>query len=345
MRSPLLAPRWLGVHLLAVLVVCACTGLGYWQYLRAQEPAREVVTNPVEDLDRAGDIGALLEPGEYLRQDLANEAVTATGTFDPDAQLLAPALSPEGDEGYYVIAPLVTSDGAAVTVSRGWLPRSEAEAADTLPEPPKGEVTVAGWLAMPQKENSKGYSAVSMPSGQVERIASALLVNEWPYPLYEGYVVQGREPAGAAGDSPAAGGAPVLREIPPPDPPTGVTWDLKNLSYAAQWWVFGVAAGVFWISLVRREAAEQRDGGDAGSGTGNGGGTPGAGGGSGDGAPEGDDGAGSGDRADGAAPGVGDGGGAHGDGATPEDDGATPEDGAGALDSGGGQPAVRAGAD
>lgn len=244
-----------------MLVICACTGLGYWQYLRSQEPSREVVTNPVEDLDHAGDLGSLLEPGEYLRQDLANEAVKATGTFDADAQLLAPALSPEGEEGYYVIAPLVTGDGAAVTVSRGWLPRTEAADAESLPAPPEGEVTVEGWLTMPQKENTEGYSAVSVPAGQVERIASALLVNEWPYPLYEGYVVQGREPAGATTAPPAAGEA-VLREIPPPEPPTGVTWDLQNVSYAAQWWVFGVAAGVFWISLVRRETAERQSTGE-----------------------------------------------------------------------------------
>lgn len=258
MRSPLLTPRWLGIHLLALLVLSGCIGLGAWQYARAQEPDREVVTNPVEDLAGAQDIRALLEPGAYLPRDKANEAVRATGTFDADDQLLAPALSPEGDEGYYVIAPLVTDDGAAVTVSRGWLPGDEAEAAERLPAPPEGEVTVEGWLAMPQQENTRGYTAVSTPSGQVERIASALLVNEWPYPLYEGYVVQGRQsvPESAGADT---GAAPVLQKIPPPDPPAEVQWNLKNVSYAAQWWIFGIAAVVFWGSLVRRELADRRD--------------------------------------------------------------------------------------
>ena len=36
----------------------------------------------------------LLRPGEYMPQDLANEAVVVTGTYDAEHQLLSPALSP-----------------------------------------------------------------------------------------------------------------------------------------------------------------------------------------------------------------------------------------------------------
>lgn len=255
MRFPLLRPHWLGIHLVALVAVLVCFLLGYWQYERAQRPDRETITNPVEDLASAERIDTLLEPGQYMPQAIANEAVTATGTYDTERQLLAPALSPEGEEGYYVVVPLVVEDGVAVVVNRGWIP---ADAVDAVPPAPQGEVTVRGWLQMPQNEAYRGYSPI-VPEGQVARISSALLVNEWPYRLYEGYVTLGEQ------TPPTPAGADVaLEEIPPPDPPQETVWNFRNLSYAAQWWVFGAAAVVFWVSLVRREREEQRAGRESG---------------------------------------------------------------------------------
>ncbi|GAA3729049.1 cytochrome oxidase assembly protein ShyY1 [Spinactinospora alkalitolerans] len=259
MRSPLLRPRWLGIHLLALLAVLGCLTLGAWQYERAKEPGREVVTNPVEDLANATDIGATLEPGGYMPQDKANEAVRATGEYDAEAQLLAPSLSPEGEEGYSVIAPLVTESDVAVVVNRGWIPEDAGgpdAGPSALPALPEGEVAVTGWLMQPQDEASKGYSAMSVPEGQIARIAPALLVNEWPYRLYEGYInLAEQDPA-----SEEAGSAVQPRELPPPEPPQEISWNFKNLSYAAQWAVFAVAAAAFWISLVRRELVDRRSG-------------------------------------------------------------------------------------
>ncbi|MFC7326279.1 SURF1 family protein [Marinactinospora rubrisoli] len=275
MRFPLLQPRWLGIHLLGIVVMLGCFGLGYWQFVRAQEPSREVITNPVEELAAAVRLETVLEPGEYMGQDRANEAVRVTGTFDPDGQVVVPALSPEGDEGYSVVAPLVTADGAAVAVDRGWLPKAQVGADRVAPAPPGGEVTVTGWLRPPQGENTEGYSAMSVPEGEAERIAPAVLVNTWPYELYDGYVVLGEqaaaEPGGDAGGDGAAESAAAesgLRIVPPPDPPTGITWNARNLSYAAQWAVFGIAAIVFWVSLVRRELADRRAAAESGGATG-----------------------------------------------------------------------------
>ncbi|RCV50775.1 SURF1 family protein [Marinitenerispora sediminis] len=264
MRFPLLQPRWLGIHLLAVVVVLGCFGLGYWQFIRAQEPSREVITNPVEELASAVDLATVLGPGDYVGQDLANEAVRVSGTFDAEGQVVVPALSPEGEEGYNVVAPLVTADGAAVAVDRGWLPEEQVGPDRAAPAPPEGAVTVTGWLRPPQAENTKGYSAMSVPDGEVERIAPAVLVNAWPYRLYDGYVVLGEQAAadGAAGVEAAADAG--LRIVPPPEPPAGIQWNFRNVSYAAQWAVFGVAAIVFWVSLVRRELAELRATGESG---------------------------------------------------------------------------------
>ncbi|TQN28776.1 cytochrome oxidase assembly protein ShyY1 [Haloactinospora alba] len=269
MRFPLLRPRWIGLHLTAVLAVTVCFVCGYWQFVRAQEPTRETITTPVQDLSEATSLGTVLEPGAYMPQDEANRAVTATGRYDTDAQLLAPALSPEDERGYYVIVPLVTDDGTALAVNRGWVPEDEAQDVGSLSPLPEGTVTATGWLRPPQKgEEEEAYVPVSSPEEEISRIAPSLLVNEWPYQLYEGYLVLGEQDPAA----PEAGAAQTQpRNIPPPQPPPDTVWNWRNLSYAAQWGVFGVAVIVFWAALVRRELTEGGTGGKDGShGTGTG---------------------------------------------------------------------------
>ncbi|WP_017572960.1 SURF1 family protein [Nocardiopsis halotolerans] len=241
MRSPLLSPRWLGIHLLAILVGVVCVAGTAWQFVRAFEPDREVITNPVEDLAGAVPLTDLLEPGEYMHPDsFANSAVEASGHYDADAQLLVPRVV-DGVLGYDVIVPLVTDDGAAVTVNRGW-----AEEGQDVPPVPGGEVTVRGWLLPPVK--SEGAVPVEVSEGQVSRIATSVLINEWDHPLYEGYVTL------PEGDPATASLVPA----PPPEPPTEITINWRSLSYTVQWAMFGVSAMVFWIIMMRRELRESR---------------------------------------------------------------------------------------
>ncbi|WP_116246292.1 SURF1 family protein [Nocardiopsis sp. FIRDI 009] len=238
----LLSPRWIGLHLLLVLVVVVCSAGTYWQALRSVEPDREVITNPAEDLDDATPLDDLVEPGAYLHPDLyANTAVEVSGRYDADAQLLVPRAL-DGVRGYDVILPLVTDDGAAVTVNRGW-----TEDGSDVPDAPDGRVTVTGWI-LPPDAAPDGIVPVDTPDGQVERIASAVLVNEWDYRLYEGYV------ALPEGDPATAS----LRPLPPPEPPTEITVNWRSLSYAVQWAMFGVSAIAFWVVRARRDVAEAR---------------------------------------------------------------------------------------
>ncbi|MDT0304791.1 SURF1 family protein [Streptomonospora wellingtoniae] len=268
MRSVLVKPRWLGIHLLVLLAVTVCLGAGYWQFERAQQPSREVVDSPIERLSQARPLESVLQPGAYMSEEEGNQAVRVTGVYAPERQRLAPALSPEGEKGYYVVVPLVTGEDTAVAVSRGWLPESAADSADRPADVPEGEVSVTGWLQPPDKAED-GYIPVDTPEGHVARIAPSLLVNEWPYRLYEGYIILGEQ---RPGDT-SAGAGPRLREIPPPEPPEGIVWNWRNVSYAAQWVVFGGAVVVFWVSLMRREL---REGGSAGDQDGQGGRGPGS---------------------------------------------------------------------
>lgn len=224
-------------------MVVVCVAGTYWQGTSAFEPDRNVITNPVEDLGDAVSVTELGEPGAYLHPDLtANTAIEASGHFDADAQLLVPQRL-DGAEGYAVVIPLVTEEGVALPVSRGW-----SEDGTDLPSPPAGDVTVTGWLQPPQ-EAAEGFVPMGRPeAGTVDRIAPSVLVGEWDYRLYAAY-------ATLPAHEPAVDG---LTPVPPPEPPTGFTVNWRNLSYSVQWAMFGVSAVVFWIILVRRELAEAR---------------------------------------------------------------------------------------
>ncbi|RKS06329.1 cytochrome oxidase assembly protein ShyY1 [Nocardiopsis sp. Huas11] len=242
MRSALLSPRWIGLHVLAVLALVVCVAGTYWQSVRAFEPDRDVVTNPVADLSGAEELDAVLVPGEYAHPDsYANTAVTTTGTFDTGGQLLVPRAR-DGVEGFDVVLPLVTGDGVALAVNRGW-----TEDPDDVPDAPAGEVTVAGWL-VPPTTAADGIVPVDVPEGQVERIAPSVLVNEWDYRLYEGHLtLPESDPATDA-----------LVPAPPPEPPTGITINWRSLSYTFQWALFGLSAVAYWAISVRRELLAER---------------------------------------------------------------------------------------
>ncbi|GHD25314.1 SURF1 family protein [Nocardiopsis kunsanensis] len=243
MRSPLLTPRWLGIHLAALIVLAVCVAGTAWQVVRSFEPDRETITNPIEDLAEARPLGRDFEPGEYMHPDrIANNAVQTQGQYEAQDQLLVPRVM-DGTEGYDVVLPLIADDGAAIAINRGW-----TEDPGTVPEPPGGRISVTGWL-LPAQTAEDGIRPMEMPEGQVERIAPAVLLQEWEYEaMYEGYIV-------VPGSDPANEG---LEPVPPPEPPTGVTVNWRSLSYSVQWGMFGVSALVFWIILMRRELTEAR---------------------------------------------------------------------------------------
>lgn len=226
-----------------MLVAIVCVAGTYWQGTRAFEPDRDVITNPVADLADAISVDELGEPGEYLHPDLtANTAVEASGRFDTDSQVLVPQYMDDA-EGYAVVTALVTEEGVAMPVNRGW-----TEDPDAVPAAPEGDVTVTGWLQPPQ-ESSEGFVPVGAPEeGTVERIAPSVLVGEWDQRIYAAYLTLPDRESAVDG----------LTAMPPPAPPTGFTINWRSLSYTVQWAMFGVSALVFWVLLMRRELQEAR---------------------------------------------------------------------------------------
>jgi cytochrome oxidase assembly protein ShyY1 len=235
----LLSPRWLRLIAAALVVAAGCVALGFWQLDRFhQKQARSdlvhenVAAEPVPADELLGDGRALPAAEEWRR-------VEAHGRYDEAHELLVRNRPLEGSTGYYVLTPLVTDDGPALLVNRGWVPvGATARTRPEVPSAPAGEVTV---IARMRPSEPSDHKAAPL-AGQVRRIDVAAIAATLPYDVYGGYgeLVEQR---------PAAAASPTV--LPEPEPGLG-----PHLAYAFQWWLFAVIALVGVAVLARREARE-----------------------------------------------------------------------------------------
>jgi hypothetical protein len=85
-----------------------------------------------------------------------------------------------------------------------------------------------------------------LPDGEVGSVHLPTLVNLVPYALRDGFVAMTAE------DPPGATDA-GLTSLPAPVRLEGGGLPFQNVLYAIEWWVFGLAAIVLWISAMRRD--------------------------------------------------------------------------------------------
>ncbi|RCG30037.1 SURF1 family protein [Sphaerisporangium album] len=242
----LLTPRWLALHVLVLVLIPAFVFLGRWQFGRWEErsAASDVATRnlaaaavPLADLDK---------PGASVPDALRFRPVTAAGRYDPAGELLVRRRTQNSRPGFYVLTPLVTADGTAVIVNRGWVKAGPtADAPPEVPPPPAGEVSITGRLRPAETEDNTGITERSgLPPRQVLLIDTPSLAKRLPYRLYGGFVE-------LTAQNPSSATAPE----PVPDPDVGGGGGL-NLAYGVQWWLFIAIAIGGWIALIRREARD-----------------------------------------------------------------------------------------
>lgn len=233
-------PRWLGLLVVAVLLLAAGIQLGRWQWQVAHDSARaeavrEIQGRPVRP------IAEVLAPHAAFPDEGSGQRVRTTGRYAAGDQLLVVDRYLEGREGMWVVDRFVVdSTGANLPVVRGWVP-----AGGQAPPAPSGAVELVGSLAPGEAPDTGGQ-----PAGRVTSVDLARLVNEWPGDLYNAFAFAVTED----GAVPATG----LQVVPPPLPDTSL--NLRNAMYAAQWWVFGLFALWMWWRMVR-QAHERETGG------------------------------------------------------------------------------------
>jgi cytochrome oxidase assembly protein ShyY1 len=238
----LVRPRWIALSAAVVLVAAMCVRLGFWQLHRheARSAANAIVA--ASAAQPPAPVATVLQRGVAAAPSTSWRTVTSVGRYDAAQTILIRNQTHEGRAGVHVVVPLVTAEGTALLVNRGFVPRSGgASATVQLPQPPAGEVSVTGAVRPAQGTGDTVVSGGAQRS--VPRLDVAALRPVLPYPTF-GNAVDLRE------ERPGAPTAPAL-----PDPPrTGFG---PNLSYAVQWWVFALFALGGWVLLLRRDLREE----------------------------------------------------------------------------------------
>lgn len=247
----LLRPRWLALTLAVVLVAVACVQLGRWQLHRLEErrarnvavaAAANAAPAPVADLLRVG--GSVSAEQEWRR-------VEARGHYDADHEMIVRLRPEDGRSGVHALTPLVTEEGPALLVDRGFVAASGSGESAQLPPPPSGSVGVVARVRASEEGQGSGGdpAAGAIRFVDVDEIAATL-----PYPVYGGWAeLVAHTPAAADAGRDTA---PEMAAPQPIDLPAG--GDGPHLAYALQWFLFAALALVGWVLLARAEARERR---------------------------------------------------------------------------------------
>jgi cytochrome oxidase assembly protein ShyY1 len=242
----LLSRRWVLFAITVALLAWATWLLGEWQFHRLADRKELNATIARNSSAPAAPVSEALEPDSPVSASEEWRVVTATGTYAPEDTVIVRYRTREGASGSDVVVPLVTDQGPALLVDRGWLATdsSVTEPVD-VPPPPTGEVTVTGWVRVDATGDSTTVSATSAGDALSTRAISS-------------------DRIGDALDREVYGGFLDLKsEDPAPETPLAKA-ELPELNngphffYGLQWWFFGVLAISGFCYLAYDEWRKQR---------------------------------------------------------------------------------------
>ncbi|KAA1416008.1 SURF1 family protein [Nocardioides humilatus] len=221
----LVSRRWILFFLAVIVLAYGTWWLGEWQFGRLDDRRDNNAIIEANESDDPVPVGDVLAAGRSVSKGDEYTVIEATGTYDVDDSLIVRYRTRDGAPGVDVVVPLVTADGTAVVVDRGWIetddPRFDPVA--DAPSPPSGEVTITGWVRADGEGDSTYVSDGGMRAISSEAIGEAL-----DREVYGGFVeLLSEDPAPTDSLEPAE--KPDLGEGP-------------HFFYGLQWWFFGVLA-------------------------------------------------------------------------------------------------------
>jgi len=230
--SFLASRRWAIFALVVVVLAWLAWWLGEWQFHRLED--RKERNAVVERNVKADPVPAaeLLAVGEPVSSSEQWRRVTATGEYDVADTVVVRYRTRDGASGVDVVVPLVTEEGPALLVDRGWLSTENSGARpDVVPPPPSGEVTVTGWL----RQDASG-SSTEVTDRSTRSISSRSIAEALDLTAYGGFV-------DLESESPEA--EEPLEPAELPDLGSG-----PHFFYGLQWWFFGLLAvfGFFYLA-------------------------------------------------------------------------------------------------
>lgn len=244
-RNNLLAPRYWGAHLLALVLTLVACGFGVWQYQawserRASEAADLTRLEPKP-------LASVMGPDDRFPGKYVGHPVVVDGTWIAESTLYISGRKLDGVEGYWVTTPLRVSDDSALMVVRGWTPD-----AASAPAPPEGTAEMVVWL---QPSEGTGDVDDDVTDDVLPQLRIADALRHVDADLYSAYGVvadkaaDGDWPVGDAAVNPGTDGLKqaTLEQLPK----SAGTTALKNLLYAIEWFIFGGFVVFVWWRWVR----------------------------------------------------------------------------------------------
>ncbi len=234
----LLSRRWLLFFVAVIVVGYATWWLGEWQFGRLEDRREKnsvVETNEHQD---PAPVDEVLAPDTPVAEDEEWRVVTATGEYDAADTIVVRYRTRDGAPGYDVVVPLVTGDGTALLVDRGWMPEDEpgVDPLDLVPAPPTGTVTVTAWT----RADGSGDST-RVDDHSTRAISSEAIGDYLDRPVYGGFVeLRSEDPEPEE----------ALEPVELPDQGEG-----PHFFYGLQWWFFGVLAlgGFLYLAWDERK--------------------------------------------------------------------------------------------
>jgi cytochrome oxidase assembly protein ShyY1 len=252
---PLLAPRYWGLHLLALVLTATAVGLGVWQYdaWQARRAAEAVDLTQVQPRP----LGSVIGPDDPFPGNRVGQPVIIRGTWLPQSTLYVSGRRHDGRTGYWVVTPIAVGapKGPAIPVVRGWTADP-----DDAPAAPHGSAALVGWLQPPE---GTGEMDPNPRDDVLPQLRIADVIQHVDQDLYGAYAVvadhvaAGPWPAGdRATNDGTAGLVPAdLAQLPD----AGRFTALRNILYAIEWWFFAAFALFVWVRWIRDETTRLRE--------------------------------------------------------------------------------------
>jgi cytochrome oxidase assembly protein ShyY1 len=239
-----LRPKWLLFLASCFALSALFISLGFWQLDRLDQ--RRAINRKVIAARHAAPVepGAVLGTNRPPASADTYRKVTTSGVYDSAHEYLVRGRTVDDRTGLYVLTPLVTSDGTALLVVRGWIAPSAkgANVAPEVPAAPSGEVTVVARVRQPEDGD---LEEVRVGDGtQIRHLDVTALAAKVGHPTYRAY-------AELTSQTPEAD----RRLVAIPEPPID---EGPHLSYAVQWFIFSTMTFIGYGIYVRNEAERRR---------------------------------------------------------------------------------------
>lgn len=207
---------------LALLILAACVGLGWWQWTRASEKATTVTPDPPVP------IAGILAPASTPTGAIGRQ-VTVSGTWSDAEAVVVTGRVVDGSPAEFLVRALTvdanatgTGSVATLPVIVGWRAAGDPVGADPGP----AHVSLTGYVRAAEEARPYDTLPTSAIPGAMwsTTVSPSALAQIWPAPLYSAVFV---DYAGSASWKPLA----------PPPPQTHLNF--RSGAYAFEWWAFG----------------------------------------------------------------------------------------------------------